>query len=93
MKSALILHGTNNSPQDNWFLWLEKELQQLDYKTWVPQLPQADFPNIKRYNQFLFNSDWEFDEESILIGHSSGAVATLGLLQALPKNVYGKCGG
>lgn len=87
MKSALILHGTNGYPSRNWFPWLKIELEKKNYKTWVPQLPGADYPNIKKYNKFLLSSDWEFNQESVLIGHSSGAVAILGLLQDLPKDV------
>jgi len=87
MKNALILHGTGASPQDNWFPWLKKELQSRDWKVWVPHLPQADRPNIKRYNKFLLSDKWEFNQDSVLIGHSSGAVTILGLLQALPKNI------
>ncbi len=87
MKSALILHGTKATPKDNWFFWLEDELKQKNYQVWTPQLPGADQPSIKRYNQFLLASDWQFDDEATLIGHSSGAVAILGLLQALPAEV------
>lgn len=88
MKNALILHGTDGSPTENWFEWLRQELQKLEIETVVPQLPRADRPNIHRYNQFLLNEiDFDFNKESILIGHSSGAVAILGLLQALPAAV------
>ncbi len=87
MKSALILHGTGDNPNKNWFPWLKNELEQKGYKTWVPQLPQAKQPSIKRYNEFIFSSNWEFNNQSTLIGHSSGAVAILGLLQALPADV------
>lgn len=81
----MILHGTKGNSQENWFPWLAEELISRGWKTWVPDLPQADRPSIKRYNDFILrNPDWEFDSESIIVGHSSGAVAVLGLLQELP---------
>lgn len=87
MKNALILHGTGGSSKINWFEWLSKELEKERYKVWVPDLPNANKPNIQRYNDFIFsNKDWEFNKDSILIGHSSGAVAIFGLLQALPED-------
>lgn len=88
MKNALILHGTNATSSSNWFPWLAQQLAAKDYRVWVPDLPHADKPSMKRYNEFLFaRPDWEFDNESVIIGHSSGAVAILGLLQQLHENV------
>lgn len=82
MKNALILHGTYGHSKENWFPWLEKELNARGYRVWVPDLPQADHPSIPVWNAFVRNQ-WTFDEESIIIGHSSGAVAVLGILQEL----------
>ena len=86
MKQALILHGTDATPASNWFTWLKEQLEQDGYKVWLPQLPNSDKPNIKAYNQFLLaNQDFEFNDETIIIGHSSGAVEALSLLQHLPE--------
>lgn len=87
MKNAIILHGTSNTPEGNWFRWLEKELQNRSYEVWLPRLPDAGTPNAKKYNQLLLNHNFDFNSETILIGHSSGAVSILNLLQALPSEV------
>jgi predicted alpha/beta hydrolase family esterase len=83
MKNAIILHGTDNTPEGNWFRWLEKELERRDYKVWLPQLPDAAMPHAEKYNNLLLNSNFDFNRDTILIGHSSGAVAILNLLQEL----------
>ncbi len=88
MKNALIIHGTDGSSKDNWFPWLKSNLEDRGYRVWVPDMPDAARPNMDRWTKHIFdNSAWHFDSESIVIGHSSGAVTTLGLLQALPEGV------
>src|SRR5579872_3230075 len=86
MKNAIILHSTSNSVDDNWYPWLKEELLKKGYKVWVPSLPDSNKPNIEKYNNFIF-PQWEFDSDSVLIGHSSGAVAILGILENLPEGV------
>lgn len=88
MKNALILHGTSDNPNKNWFPWLKNELEAVNYQVYAPQLPDCDKPNIQKYNDFLLaNSAIKFNDDTILIGHSSGAVAIFGLLEALPEDV------
>lgn len=87
MKKALLLHGTKGTSQSNWFPWLTQQLEKDGYTVWSPDLPMADKPNIQRYNQFISdNKQFSIDKDTIIIGHSSGAVAILGLLQALPEH-------
>jgi len=87
MKNAIILHGTANTPDGNWFRWLESELKKQGYEVWVPQLPDSEMPNAQKYNQLLLSSGFDYNEKTIMVGHSSGAVAILNLLQELPEQV------
>ncbi len=88
MKNALLLHGTAGSSQSNWIPWLSSQLKEKGWEVWSPDLPHSERPNLTRYNKFLLaNKDWQFNAETVLVGHSSGAVAILGLLQALPDDV------
>lgn len=85
MTNVLILHGTDGTPHSNWFMWLKGKLIGKGYHVWLPQLPGADKPNSKTYTDFLLtNKDFVFGEATILVGHSSGAVEILQLLQNLP---------
>jgi predicted alpha/beta hydrolase family esterase len=79
VKKAVILHGTGNTPGDNWFPWLKAKLEEQGYEVWVPQLPDSDKPDRDKYADFLFGSGWDFTG-NIVIGHSSGAVEVLNLL-------------
>lgn len=88
MKQALILHGTDASPEANWFRWLEAFMKNAGHNVWLPQLPSSATPNAKIYNSFLLNEPkFVYNEETVLIGHSSGAVEILSLLQNLPEAI------
>ena len=101
MKTALILHGTDSTSKSNWFPWLKAELEKDGYSVWAADLPNAAKPNMKLYVKTLLSTNydlgncpmgWKYNDETLIVGHSSGAVAILGLLQALPKDVtVGTC--
>lgn len=79
-KRAVILHGTGGSPEENWFPWLKAWLENHNYEAWVPELPNNQTPDRAVYNDFLFGSGWDFTD-NLIVGHSSGAVSVLNLLQ------------
>lgn len=79
MKRAVILHGTDGKPTDQWFPWLKGELEDNGYQVFVPLLPQNHTPNRRIYEKFLRESEWDFSD-NVIIGHSSGATTILNLL-------------
>ena len=88
MIKVLILHGTDANPDSNWFMWLKGKLVGRGYNVWLPQLPDSDKPNTTKYTQFLLsNKNFVIDKDTIIIGHSSGSVEILNLLQDLKKGV------
>ncbi len=80
MKRAVLLHGTDGTPQSGWLPWLTQQLEKHGYEVWVPELPNNHTPNRKVYNDFLFKSGWDFTD-NLVVGHSSGAVSVLNLLE------------
>lgn len=84
MRRAIILHGTMGSPQGNWFLWLSKQLQNRGLEIWLPQLPNSNNPSLREWKEFVINEcPFEIDSNTMLIGHSSGAICATILAQLL----------
>ena len=81
MKKAVLLHGTDGSPNDHWFPWLKKELEKNGYDVFAPTLPENHTPNRDVYEEFLRKSGWDFSD-NLLIGHSSGTTTILNLLMS-----------
>lgn len=88
MKNALILHGADSNPQNNWFPWLQEKLEIKGYKVWVPELPHSATPQEAEWLETIFAyHEWEFNSESIIIGHSAGATLAARILEHLPLGI------
>ena len=59
-----------------WYPWITKQLEKLGMKVIAKNMPDEDLARKEYWLPFIENQ-LEGDEDSILIGHSSGAVAAL----------------
>jgi predicted alpha/beta hydrolase family esterase len=93
MKNAIIIHGTEGYPEENWFPWLKQELEKRGYVVFVPQFPSPPkvpakiaewFAVFKNYEQYI-------NEDTILIGHSLGGIFTLKILEQLKYPIKAAC--
>lgn len=77
MTRVILLHGNGGgSGEDNWFPWLKYKLEKLNVTCETPDLPdpiEAKSTIWLPYIQDVLKAD----EDTILIGHSSGAVAAM----------------
>jgi predicted alpha/beta hydrolase family esterase len=74
---AILIHGNGGGkPTDNWLPYLKRELEKIGVKTDAPQFPDADLARASYWIPFL-KDILKADEKTIIIGHSSGAIAAM----------------
>ena len=76
MKNVFLIHGSMGKPFENWFPWLERELSKRDIVCHIPTFPT---PKNQTYENWAKLLDYYVDtnilnKNSILVGHSCGAV-------------------
>lgn len=86
MKNAIICHGTGSEPESFWFPSIKHFLEKNGYQVWVPQLPGADLPDLNKWLPFVLNNG-QINEETVLIGHSSGSPLILSILENIKMRV------
>lgn len=90
MKNAIILHGTGGSPDSNWFQWLKAELGSKGLQVWLPALPNPNLPSLKANTDFLLaHCPFPINADTLVVGHSSGAILALILAQSNPVSLGG----
>ncbi|MBA2727795.1 MAG: alpha/beta hydrolase [Parachlamydiaceae bacterium] len=75
--TAILIHGNGGcKPTDNWFPYLKRELEKVGIKTEAPQFPDADLARASYWIPFL-KDVLKADDKTIIVGHSSGAIAAM----------------
>ncbi len=86
MKRVFIVHGYDATPDDNWFPWLKKQLEERGFDVIVPQMPEAATPSLEKWLTHLQQLVGKCDENTFLVGHSLGTITCLKFLETLPEN-------
>ncbi len=75
MKKVLILHAWTSTAKSNWYPWLKKELEKKGYEVFLPDLPTmaSQLPDLSRMMKYLAKN-YSFDQDTVVVGHSLGAV-------------------
>lgn len=78
MKNALFLQSWFSHVTDNWYPWLESELKKMGYTTHFPDIAEfrQDAPDLETILNEIKVMNC-IDEETIIIGHSLGAVTAM----------------
>lgn len=88
MKTALLLHGTGGSNVDYfWFQYTKDYLESKGYVVWWPLLPHTDKPNLEETRNYIEDNMPLFNEDTLIIGHSSACPVVLHLLQFVRVSV------
>jgi len=84
----VLLHGFRGSSKNNFFPWLEKELKKRGAKVFVPDLPNPENPSEKEQVDFVLKNS-RFDENTIIFGHSLGAVVAMKVVEKINAKIAG----
>ncbi|MBI2667762.1 class I tRNA ligase family protein [Candidatus Woesearchaeota archaeon] len=81
-KEFVFLHAYGDSSKDAFWLWLRKEIENKGGRvSFSPDLPNTNNPQYKEQSEFVLNN-YNFNENSIVIGHSLGNILMMKLLSS-----------
>lgn len=89
--NVFLVHGTFGKPFENWFPWLEQQLEKEEIACVIPSFPT---PKCQTYTDWERLMDYYCDvgivnSETILIGHSCGSIFLVHYLLVHNINVKG----
>lgn len=80
--AVLILHGINGHAGIHWQQWLQKDLAKRGYSVIMPDLPDPDKPDRKKWLKTIRKSVKNIDHKDlVIVGHSLGVVSALDYLE------------
>ncbi len=84
-KRVFVIHGWDGYPEEGWFPWLKRELEQRNFEVTVPAMPDPSTPQLDAWVEHLASVVGTPDEHTYFVGHSMGCRAILRYLEMLPE--------
>ncbi|MCE9541098.1 class I tRNA ligase family protein [Candidatus Kaiserbacteria bacterium] len=82
----VILHGFKSAPDRPRWLWAKARLEEMGHEVILPTLPNPDSPTEKEWVGTALAAT-TYDENTVLVGHSLGAVTALKVLEKLERPI------
>jgi predicted alpha/beta hydrolase family esterase len=84
---AVLLHGIEGYPSENWFPWLAENLQSRGFQVEVPHFPSGENLSLSSWIDIFARHFGTLQGFDIVIGHSLGAVFALRLVEQLTASI------
>lgn len=85
-KRAFLVHGWGGKPDGGFRPWLKEKLESNGYQVEALTMPDSGTPIIEKWIPCLLKNIPSPDENTLLVGHSLGALALLMFLEKLPES-------
>lgn len=80
-KRVIIIHGWGDDPTQGWIDWLAGQLESRGIEAIAPAMPNSRRPDFEDWLRVVSGVVGEFDEQTVLIGHSLGCFILLRFLE------------
>ena len=82
----VLVYGFTGSPKDNFFPWLQTELEKVDNEVVCPELPNTNEPNVEEQAKAILDST-EITEDTVFVAHSLGGAVVMKILEKINLKV------
>lgn len=87
-KQVYLIHGYGGAPNLHWFKWLDNALSEKGIKTYQLTMPNTQKPQASEWLEQM-KKDIKVNDQTIIVGHSLGCIATLNFLANTQQKVLG----
>ena len=89
MKTAYIFHDSFSTNYADWYPWLKSTLEARGYRVIAPEFPTPAGQSLESWRVVIKNFTPSFDAETVLIGHGTGAMFALRMIEESGASIKG----